>query len=173
MAAFLDSDDEWRPDYLAKQIWQTNKVAGLCMQSANCVFTSLNGDSRTYFEINRTTAAFKGKDYLLIEEPFSFVITHGPWQLGSTIFRRDAATKAGLFDPNLTLSEDLDLMARVALQGPFGMINEELADCRRNESTESLTRRAEKDQLKARESDQRIYQKLKLLPSLRYGSARR
>ena len=61
-------------------------------------------------------------------------------------------------------------MARVALQGPFGMINEELANIyRRNESTESLTRRAEKDQLKARESDQRIYQKLKLLPSLSYG----
>ena len=168
--AFLDSDDEWRPNYLAKQIRQANKYAGLCMQSANCVFTSLDGDSRTYFEINRTTAAFKGKDYLLVEEPFSFVISHGPWQLGSTIFRRDAATKAGLFDPNLTLSEDLDLMARVALQGPFGMINEELANIyRRNESTESLTRRAEKDQLRARESDQRIYQKLKLLPSLRYG----
>ena len=42
--AFLDSDDEWRPNYLAKQIGQTTKYAGLCMQSANCVFTSLNGE---------------------------------------------------------------------------------------------------------------------------------
>ena len=167
--AFLDSDDEWRPEYLAKQIRQANKIPGLCMQSANCLFISLNGDSRTYFEINGTIAAFRGKDYLLVKEPFSFVISHGPWQLGSTIFRRDAATRAGLFDSRLTLSEDFDFMARVALQGSFGIINEELANIyRRDESTECLTHQAKKDPLGARESDKRIYQKLRLIPSLRY-----
>jgi hypothetical protein len=107
---------------------------------------------------------------LLIERPFSFVISHGPWQLGSTIIRRDAATKAGLFDTSLTLSEDIDCMARVALQGSFGMIKEELVNIyRRSELTESLTGRAKKDQLKARESDERIYQKLQRIPSLRHG----
>jgi glycosyltransferase involved in cell wall biosynthesis len=165
--ALLDSDDEWQRDYLAKQISQATKVPGLCMQSANCLFTSLNGKTETYFEINGALGAFKEKDYLLIANAFSFVISHGPWQLGSTIFHRNAATKAGLFDTTLTLSEDLDFMARVALQGPFGLIKEELVNIyRRFESTESLTGRAERDQLGARESDERIYQKLKSVSGL-------
>ena len=170
--AFLDSDDEWQRDYLAEQMREATKVPGLCMQSANCLFTSLNGETETYFEINGSISAFKEKDYLLIANAFSFVISHGPWQLGSTIFRRDAATKAGLFDTTLTLSEDLDFMARVALEGPFGLIKDELVNIyRRCESTESLTGRAERDQLGARRSDERIYQKLKSVAGL--GSTER
>ena len=165
--AFLDSDDEWQRDYLATQISQATKGPRLCMQSANCLFTSLDGKTETYFEINGAIGAFKEKDYLLIANAFFFVISHGPWQLGSTIFRRDAATKAGLFDTTLTLSEDLDSMARVALQGPFGLIKEELVNIyRRCESTGSLTGRAERDQLGARRSDERIYQKLKSVAGL-------
>jgi glycosyltransferase involved in cell wall biosynthesis len=168
--AFLDSDDEWKPDYLAKQIRQANTIARLCMQSANCLFTYDNeGDPQTYFELNGAMAAFKGKDYLLIEEPFAFVVSHGPWQVGSTIVRRDAASAAGLFDTNLTLSEDFDFMARVSLQGPFGMIKKELVNIyRRDESTERLTNQTKKDPLRAKESDERIYQKLKLTQTLHY-----
>ena len=165
--AFLDSDDEWQRDYLARQIRDATKVAGLCMQSANCLFTSLDGKTEAYFEINGAISAFEEKDYLLTANAFSFVISHGPWQLGSTIFRRDAATKAGLFDTTLTLSEDLDFMARVALQGPFGLIKDELVNIyRRCEPTESLTGRAERDQLGARRSNERIYQKLKSVSGL-------
>lgn len=167
--AFLDSDDEWKPDYLATQITQANRNPGLCMQSANCLFTALNGDTKTYFEINGAISAFKGEDYLLIKEPFSFVVAHGPWQVGSTIFLRDATNRAGLFDTNLTLNEDFDFMARVSLQGPMGLIKEELVGIfRRDESTECLTNQVKKDPLGARESDERIYQKLKLIETLNY-----
>jgi hypothetical protein len=40
----------------------------------------------------------------------------------------------------------ISILARVALQGPFGMINEELANIYSGFNDE-LTRRAEKDQL--------------------------
>ena len=167
--AFLDSDDEWKPNYLTEQISRANKVTRLSMQSANCLFTARNGDSQTYFEINNAIAAFRGMDYLFIERPFSFVVTHGPWQVGSTIFLRDAITKAGLFDTNIAISEDFDFMARVSLQGPFGMINKELVNIyRRNESTECLTNQAPKDPLGSRKSFERIYENLKLLQNLNY-----
>ena len=132
------------------------------MQTADCLFIGLNGDTQRYFEINRSLAEFHGKDYLFLEEPFRFVVKHGPWQIGSTIIRREAITKAGLFDTSLTLSEDFDLMARVALQGPFGMIREELVNVyRRDESIACLTNQVEENPIQARESDERIYEKLK------------
>ena len=74
------------------------------MQSANCLFASLNGETETYFEINGAIGAVKEKDYLLIANAFSFVISRGPWQLGSTIFRRDAATH--VHPERMRVSED-------------------------------------------------------------------
>jgi glycosyltransferase involved in cell wall biosynthesis len=162
--AFLDSDDEWKPDYLAKQITRANTIPGLCMQAANCLFTYNNeGGCQTYFEINGAMAVFKRKGYVLVEEPFAFVVSHQPWQIGSVIVRRDAAIKAGLFDADLKFSEDFDFLARVSLQGPLGLIKEELVDIyRRDETAERLTHQAKKAPLEFKESDDRIYQKLKL-----------
>src|SRR5208282_6942305 len=83
--AFLDSDDEWTESYLSEQIRRVSIVPGICMQTADCLFTGLNGERRTYFEMNGTLRKFKGNDYLLVRGPFRFVIEHGLWQLGSTI----------------------------------------------------------------------------------------
>jgi hypothetical protein len=65
--------------------------------------------------------------------------------------------KAGLFNTSLTLSEDLDLMARVALQGPFGLIREELIEVyRRDEPIACLTAQAMENPIQAREWDEAI-----------------
>jgi hypothetical protein len=77
--------------------------------------------------------------------------------------------KAGLFNTSLTLSEDLDLMARVALQGPFGLIREELIEvCRRDEPIACLTAQAMENPIQAREWDEGIYEKLKQIQTLKY-----
>ena len=171
--AFLDSDDEWKPDYLAKQITHAQNNAWLCMQSANCRFTDIDGSSRTYFAINGAMATFRGRDYLLIKNPFSFVVTHGPWQVGSTIFLRDAIIEAGLFDNRITVSEDFDVMARVSLRGPFGLINQVLVDIhRRDELTECLTNQFKKDLIGCKVLEETIYQKLRLIETLNYRERR-
>jgi glycosyltransferase involved in cell wall biosynthesis len=165
--AFLDSDDEWHRDYLAQQMEQVHRYPNLSMQTTDCRFIGLDGDVRTYFYINGSWRAFKDRDYLLLRQPFSFVIRHGPWQIGATIIRRRALERAGLFDTNLTLSEDHDLMARVALDGSFGMIRQPLVTIyRRAESIDSLTTRATQTPINARASNGRMYEKLQKLPGL-------
>lgn len=167
--AILGSDDEWMPDYLSKQIERLIKIPGICMQTTNCLFIGLNGKTQSYFEINGSLSEFNGEDYLFLEEPFRFVVKHGPWSTQSTIILRAAIRQAGLFDTSLKISEDFDLMARVALQGPFGMIREELVNIyRRDESIECLTNKAKDNPIQARESDEKIYEKLKRIETLTY-----
>lgn len=171
--AFLDSDDEWSDEYLAKQMQTASKASGVCMQVADCLFTGLGGKKNSYFEMNGAAAEFKGADYLLPREPFSFVIQHAPWQVGSAVIRREAIRKAGLFDTSLRISEDLDLIARVALQGPFGLLRDQLVTIyRRRESVECLTGQAQADPMWARESNERIYKKLAKIETLKHNERR-
>ena len=137
------------------------------MQSSDCCYTGLNGEERTYFGMNDVLRSFIGKDYVLVRDPFRFVIEHAPWQVGATIVRRDAAMKAGLFDTSLRISEDFDFMARVGLMGPWGMIREALVNIyRRKEAIECLSELARSRPLEARESDERMYEKLKRIKTL-------
>jgi hypothetical protein len=60
-------------------------------------------------------------------------------------------------------------MARVALQGSFGIINKILAIAyRRDETTENLTKRIEKNPIDLREYNERIFEKLKTIRGLKY-----
>jgi glycosyltransferase involved in cell wall biosynthesis len=160
--AFLDSDDEWTPDYLSKQIRTAGQMPGICMQTTDCLFVGLDGRTNRFFEMNGSLGEFKNEDYLMPAEPFSFIVKHGPWQVGATIIRAEAIKEAGLFDTSLKLSEDFDLMARVALQGPFALIKEALVKIyRREEEMECLTQQAKHNLLQHWESDDRMYEKLK------------
>jgi len=171
--AFLDSDDEWSDRYLAEQMQAANQNPDVSMQVADCLFLGLNGGQRTYFEMNGAAAKFKGANYIRPQKPFSFLIRHQPWPFVAAIIRREAILKAGLFDASLKISEDLDLMARVALQGPVGLLNQQLGTVyRRRETIESLTGFGKADPMWARESDERLYQKLAALRTLNRSDRR-
>ena len=158
--AFLDSDDKWKKRYIATQMnyARTYGRANLCMQSADAQIIGPNGPFERYFELNNSLRVLKDSTYCHLERPFAFLVAHGPWQVGATIFLREALLKAGKFDETLSLSEDFDLMARVSLLGSFGLINQELVEVyRRLESTECLTDRFQSDPLAARISHDRLY----------------
>lgn len=166
--AFLDSDDEWHTDYLARHVYYISRNAPLCMQVADALFLSPGSGPETYFEINGAREDLVDADYMLIERPFAFIVRHGPWQIGAAIFRRDAVTAAGCFDATITLSEDLDFMARVALRGAAGIVNKVLVDIfRREETTECLTKQAEHNPLHGRRLNEIVFKKLCALEGLR------
>lgn len=166
--AFLDSDDEWCPDYLSTQMEILENAPAVCMQTSNCCFIGLKGERTTYFDINRVSSVLKGRASMDIPSPFLFIISHGPWQVGSTIISKAAVRSAGMFDESIGLSEDLDLMARVSLHGGFRLIKESLVKIyRRNEPAKSQTEQARSHPIQARESDEKLYRKLAALGSLK------
>jgi hypothetical protein len=155
------------PDYLSEQMERLRRDGRICMQMTDCRVTALNGKTETYFEFNGTRPHVFRDRYLFIERPFRFIVTHGPWQLGSTIVRRHAATEAGAFNTSLRISEDTDFVARVALQGPCAIVNKVLVNVyRRNDTTRHLTEQVEKNPVQARESDEEMYKHLRTASGL-------
>jgi glycosyltransferase involved in cell wall biosynthesis len=163
--AFLDSDDEWSDRYLAEQL----KVASsdVSMLVADCIFRGLKGEESSYFELNGTEREFKNANYVRPPRPFSFLLRYAPWPFCAVMIRREAIVNAGLFDPSMRISEDLDLMVRVALQGAVLVLKSRLTTVyRRIETIESLSAFAKTQPLRSRESDDLLYRKLSAFRAL-------
>lgn len=137
--AFIDSDDEWHMDYLHSQVQHLNQQPDLVMLLANCHLQGHAGPHSTYFSLNGVDDSLHRmgapeplpSNLLRLERGFTFVIAHPPWQLGATLMRRDAVMQSGWFHERLTLSEDLDLIARMTLQGPLALVREPRVDVHR------------------------------------------
>jgi glycosyltransferase involved in cell wall biosynthesis len=109
--AFLDSDDDWFPNYLSEQMKLFDETPSLDMVYSDALLRSIDGSSRkTYMETcpSKTPVTF---DSLLVQD--SQVITSG------TVVRKQAIVEAGLFDEAKALIgiEDYDLWLRVAYRG--------------------------------------------------------
>lgn len=113
--AFLDSDDEWLPDKLERQV--------ALMQGNSIVFSATNWRSR---DAESTETAF---DSLAFEEswicdlPPELVSRPGghPIELSSWLVRRDVLVQLGGFNSSLLLAEDNDLLFRLAFRGRFAL----------------------------------------------------
>jgi glycosyltransferase involved in cell wall biosynthesis len=171
--AFLDSDDEWDLDFLAKQMQTINENPDVCMQIADCRYSDQTGEKASYFEINGAVARFNATGYFRPKEPFAFILRHLSWQIGSTIIRRQAILKSGLFDVSIRISEDNDLIARVALHGPVGFLKDKLITAyRRTETIEHLSRIGKTDPIGTRRSVDKVYHKLQSLDALSQNERR-
>jgi glycosyltransferase involved in cell wall biosynthesis len=143
--AFLDSDDEWTEDYLSCQMAQIKKFPKAVAHIADAVTVLPSGERSSHFVVTGFLNRFKTKPYLVFERPLTVIVKHSHWFLQSSIMRRDVLLKAGLFNTELSIAEDLDIITRVALGGPFTFCNKELVQIyRRNELIENLVAQSAK-----------------------------
>ncbi len=136
--AFLDSDDEWKRDYLLRQMDCIITYPGVVAFITNAINIHPGGASHTHFQ-RAILDRFGILSFIRIEKPFRAIMSHSHWFLQSTVVRRDVLLKTGLFNTNLTIAEDLDLIARLSLAGPFGLNKEVLVEIyRRTETNRNL-----------------------------------
>jgi glycosyltransferase involved in cell wall biosynthesis len=117
--AFLDSDDEWDNHYLATHWRLIKKYPGIVGSVTNSVAVALDGQVTDNFGERNLLPNFGASSEILLEAPFGPVVFHHLTTLQSCAFRREVLLKTRLFDESLTIAEDLDLVAQMALEGPF------------------------------------------------------
>ncbi len=124
--AFLDGDDIWEPTKLEKQvnILDKNPTVGL-VHSWMAVMTE-NGELTGRLLISKS----KGDVWRKIIE--KNMVTPS-----STMVRRSCIDKVGLFDQDLTVSEDWDLWIRLAEHYDFEVIEEPLVRYRQHVNSKS------------------------------------
>jgi glycosyltransferase involved in cell wall biosynthesis len=139
--SFLDSDDEWLPNFLSLQrdaVSRRGDIVGSVMN----VLNERDSDTRgTIFDDRGFTPALQGQSYVIEERPLLKVVEHHltPIMIGS-LFRRQVILRTRCFNPALRIAEDFDFVGQMALKGPFLFGTEPVARLlRREESTPNLT----------------------------------
>jgi glycosyltransferase involved in cell wall biosynthesis len=100
---FLDDDDEWLPHNMEAQLaaLENHPDAGFAFGLA---------ETATAEDMRPTGCTWPSLPLATTPDTL-----HGGYpQLGAVLFRRDAITEAGCFDPQTRYAEDADLMLRVA-----------------------------------------------------------
>ena len=124
--SFLDSDDSWLPDKIARQANLLQRTRELGVKCCVCNARMIHADGR---EITSFAAAG------LRPEPVEGIWTNPTEVLVARflLFNQVAAIwrevfdEAGVFNPNLRIMEDYDLALRLSFTGPWAYIADALA----------------------------------------------
>ncbi len=123
LIAFLDSDDVWRPDKLAKQVG---------FFAAHPGFALVLTDVEKVDEQGRPLGIFKRRDVIPHDgDVLPFVLRDPRLVPPSIMITRAAWDDVGGFDTGLATGEDLDFHLRVALRHRIGVVEEPLVRCAR------------------------------------------
>lgn len=114
--SFLDSDDLWSPNKLAIQVEDLEKYPDAVGHMVDAVLREPIGRHSTLFELRGVRSEFQMNP--LRTRPLKDVLKT-QFFTSCWMLRRDAILKAGCFDPGLRIYEDIDLLARVAIEGAF------------------------------------------------------
>jgi glycosyltransferase involved in cell wall biosynthesis len=147
--AFLDSDDEWKPQYLASQLEVIRAHPDIICAVTNAASIDKNGVAHLHFR-DSVLGLFRTSSVITLSRPFATVISHPHWYVQSLVARRDTLFRSGLFNVALSIGEDLDVIARLSLEGSFAFNRNILVEIhRRFERISSLASRREQDGLSA------------------------
>jgi glycosyltransferase involved in cell wall biosynthesis len=156
--AFLDSDDEWNENYLARQWEQISSNPNVIAFITNAINIDVDGRSLTHFE-NIILKRFGMATFVRVKRPFR-TIMKSHWFLQSTVVRHDVLLRTGLFDTSLTIAEDRDVLARLALEGEFGFNKEVLVEIyRRTEPIRNLA--SARGSMQARKCFEKVFENLR------------
>ncbi len=124
--AFLDSDDEWRPQALSSMAAALDRFGeeyGACF--ADCIAMGDPSRTRSFFE---ETGFGPGPGASRIEDAIACVMRPKmPMLIIAMMFRRSLLERIGGLDPGLRVAQDTDLFFRAALAAKMCAVNRVLA----------------------------------------------
>lgn len=173
--AFLDSDDIWLPDYLSCQMDRAKQDPRICIHMTNSIRIEADGAKIDTFQDFGFTPrkTFRNDSCLVVERPLTFILQRHPPYLQTTMFRREAFIGAGMFNEKVTISEDLEAITRMCLDGPLGLCDRPLAHIvRRKEVIRNLSSRWYSDNIYCRNCIGAIYQNLLTQSNVSYVEKR-
>lgn len=118
--AFLDSDDMWQPQYLSTQVALLAQFPEAVGSMMNCVFKESDGRDVNWFDHTGLSSVLPGRGTPhFVARPFWTVAAYRVTVLDACVFRRTALLSRRWFDETITIGEDWDFVANMALSGPF------------------------------------------------------
>jgi glycosyltransferase involved in cell wall biosynthesis len=122
--AFLDSDDIWLPTKLERQVDAMAKAdASVPCCLCNCQVVYKDGSRTSTFNIADTLPGCATGLWL---NPAEVLLTRFVLFNQAVAIRRSVLERVGSFDENLRFGEDYELPLRLALEGPWIIIGDEL-----------------------------------------------
>ncbi len=116
--AFLDDDDRWHPERLARHIEAHRHVPSAVLSF--CGMRSIDESGAVIAEAAQTR----------LDSMADVASNAGTVKMPNCVIQRSAFTKAGGFDSTLQFAEDLDLVLRLARLGPFAFVDGAFVDYR-------------------------------------------
>jgi glycosyltransferase involved in cell wall biosynthesis len=133
--AFLDDDDEWAPEMLAVHVEGLAAQPDVVVHATNATVVNAQGERANLFRLRGLPDT--GRTARL-ERPLVWVV-RGTFFTQAIMVRRDVLLATGLYRAGIHY-EDLDVLAQLALAGPWGVDDRELLRLhRRPDGTYSLS----------------------------------
>lgn len=167
--AFLDSDDEWLPDKIMKQV-RMMQAYGLSLPCCICNAAYTDGfkaSNRTSFSLAGLTTPYKQS---ILENPIEVLTSTFLLFNQVAAIRREAFERVGGFNDNLRLMEDYELSLRLATLGSWGVLQDALV--LKHEETTGIGVTAMKDDLKHLAAQQVVFECILAHPQLQKSSIR-
>jgi glycosyltransferase involved in cell wall biosynthesis len=130
--AFLDADDEWLPEKLARQMQVIAQSPDMSLVACNSRFVKLDGTVEESLYGDLPPA--RGPEAWRVLLAYNFIATP------TVVARRRIIEQVGRFDPDLVIGEDQDLWIRLALAGEIGYVDQTLSVV--HEQSDGLSRRS-------------------------------